>query len=83
MLAKHVMQRVLTAWHDVYMHAVMKRFQTARAHGLHQQHVELRVMHLWQAHCREQQRMGALQSKAEALARQKLQSSAISSDGAC
>ena len=69
-LSKHVKQRLLSAWHNVYIHAVMKRFQIARAQGLHRQHVELRVMHLWHQHCSRQQRKGAMQAKAHAFARQ-------------
>lgn len=69
-LSNHVKLRLLSAWHDVYIHAVMKRFQMARAQGLHRDHVELRVMHLWQAHCRKQQRKAATQAKAHGFARQ-------------
>lgn len=69
-LSTHVKQRLLSAWHDIYIHAVMKRFQMARAQGLHRQHVELQVMHLWLGHCRRQQRKGAMLAKAHAFARQ-------------
>lgn len=69
-LCKHVKRRLLLAWHDVYIRAVMKRFQMARAQGLHWEHVELRALHLWQAHRRRQQRKAAMQAKAHGFARQ-------------
>lgn len=69
-LSKQVKHRLLSGWHDVYIHAVMKRFQMARAQGLHREHVELRAVHLWQAHCRKQQRKAAMQAKAHGFARQ-------------
>ena len=76
-LSKHVKQRLLSAWHDVYIHAVMKRFQMARAQGLHRQHVELQVMRLWRAHCMRQQRKGAMQVQAYGFARQAINTQCI------
>ena len=76
-LSKHVKQRLLSAWHDVYIHAIMKRFQMARAQGLHRQHVELQVMRLWQAHCMRQQHKGAMQAQAHRFARQAINTQCI------
>ena len=53
-LARHIRRRVLTAWHDVYMHRVMKRFQVARAQGLFREHVEQRVLLIWRRYVKTQ-----------------------------
>ena len=53
-LARHIRRRVLTAWHDVYMHGVMKRFQMARAQGLFREHMEQRVLLIWRRYVKTQ-----------------------------
>lgn len=68
-LSKHTKRRLLSAWHDVYIHAVMKRFQNARAQGLYREYVEQRALRLWQLYCRQQQRKHTMLTKAHAFAR--------------
>ena len=53
-LARHKQRRVVTAWHDVYMHRVMKRFQMAHAQGLFREHAEQRVLLIWRRYVKTQ-----------------------------
>lgn len=64
-LARHIRRRVLTAWHDVYMHRVMKRFQMARAQGLFREHVEQRVLLTWRCYVKTQLHKAARMSAAD------------------
>ncbi|KAL0042856.1 hypothetical protein WJX79_001653 [Trebouxia sp. C0005] len=63
-LAMHIRRRVLTAWHDVYMHRVMKRFQMARAQGLFREHAEQRVLLIWRRYVKAQLHKAARMSAA-------------------
>ena len=69
-LAKHTKQRVLQAWHDVYMHRVMKRFQSARAQALFRAHVEQRALLCWQSYTRAKAHKATLLSTAVQFDRQ-------------
>ena len=64
-LARYMRQRVLTAWHDVYIHMVMKRFQMARAQGLFREHVEQHMLGLWRRHVKTQRHKAAMLSAAQ------------------
>lgn len=68
-LARHTRRRVVTAWHDVYIHNVMKRFQMARAQGLYREHVEQHVLSLWQGYVKAQLHKIAMMSTADAFCR--------------
>ncbi|DBA76407.1 hypothetical protein WJX77_011009 [Trebouxia sp. C0004] len=68
-LARHIRRRMLTAWHDVYMHRVMKRFQVARAQGLFREHKEQHVLLIWRRYAKTQLLKAARMSAADRLNR--------------
>ena len=55
---------MLTAWHDVYIHSVMKRFQMARAQALFRNQLEQRALLCWQSYAKAQARKAFMQSAA-------------------
>ena len=60
----HAKQRVLTAWHDVYIHSVMKRFQMARAQALFRNQLEQRALLCWQSYAKAQAHKASMQNAA-------------------
>ena len=63
-LHRHIKQRLIRAWQDVYSASVVKHFQSVRARSLYSARVSLRVLLCWSTFVQRQRRRNAIMSAA-------------------